>query len=102
MLEASPLPKLPVVGFDPVEGPQRPFRLMLDHQTKEDELVNGTNVNIKYNVNFGRYPFVLMLDSIVSIKFYPIFHYCSSFFNLFGFFYNVKLETTKTANLGVA
>ena len=66
MLEASPLPKLPVVGFNPVPGPQGHFRLALDHQTNEDEIVNGKNEVIKYQAGYSRYPFVVMLDSIVS------------------------------------
>lgn len=66
MLEASPLPKLPVVGFDPVPRPEGHFRLTLDHQTDEDEIVNGKNEVIKYRAGYSRYPFVVMLDSIVS------------------------------------
>lgn len=66
VLEASPLPKLPVIGFRPVEGAQGPFHVILDHQSREDEQVNGKDTLIKYEVGFPRYPFVLLLDGIVS------------------------------------
>jgi len=66
ILEASPLPKLPATGLLPVDGRNRPLEVSLDHQSREDELVNGTNPVIKYQTAFPRYPFVLMLDGIVS------------------------------------
>lgn len=66
ILEASPLPKLPATGLLPVDGYNRPLEVSLDHQSREDELVNGTNPVIKYKTAFPRYPFVLMLDGIVS------------------------------------
>lgn len=66
ILEGSPLPKLPATGLLPVDGRNRPLEVSLDHQSREDELVNGTNPVIKYKTAFPRYPFVLMLDGIVS------------------------------------
>lgn len=66
ILEASPLPKLPATGLLPVDGRNRPLEVSLDHQSREDELVNGSNPVIKYKTAFPRYPFVLMLDGIVS------------------------------------
>ena len=65
ILEASPLPKLPVVGFQAVEKRNGAFHVMLDHQSREDEAVNGTSTNIKYEAGFPRYPFVLLLDGIL-------------------------------------
>lgn len=65
ILEASPLPKLPVVGFRAVEKRNGAFHVMLDHQSREDEAVNGTSTNIKYEAGFPRYPFVLLLDGIL-------------------------------------
>ena len=65
ILEASPLPKLPVTGFRAVAKHNEPFHVILDHQSREDEAVNGTNTNIKYGTSFPRYPFVLLLDGIL-------------------------------------
>ncbi|KAL6721372.1 hypothetical protein ACLMJK_000475 [Lecanora helva] len=65
VLEASPLPKLPVVGFRPVENQQGPFHVILDHQSQEDEVVNGIDTLIKYDSDYRRYPFVLLLDGIL-------------------------------------
>ena len=65
ILEASPLPKLPVAGFRAVEKRNGAFHVMLDHQSREDEAVNGTSTNVKYDVGFPRYPFVLLLDGIL-------------------------------------
>lgn len=65
ILEASPLPKLPVAGFRAVEKRNGPFHVILDHQSREDEAINGTSTNIKYDVGFPRYPFVLLLDGIL-------------------------------------
>ena len=65
ILEASPLPKLPVKGFRAVEKQNGAFHVILDHQSREDEAVNGTSTNINYEVGFPRYPFVLLLDGIL-------------------------------------
>ena len=65
ILEASPLPKLPVAGFQAVEKRNGAFHVILGHQSREDEAVNGTSTNIKYDVAFPRYPFVLLLDGIL-------------------------------------
>ena len=66
ILEASPIPQLPVVGFRSVENRQGEFHVLLNHQTREDEAINGTNTQIKYEAGFPRYPLVLLLDGIVS------------------------------------
>lgn len=65
-MEASPLPKLPVIGLRPVSGHKAPLHVILDHQSREDEDINGNDTNVKYEVGFPRYPFVLLLDGIVS------------------------------------
>lgn len=65
ILEASPLPKLPVIGFEDVKKRNGAFHVMLDHQSREDEAVNGASTNMKYEVDFPRYPFVLFLDGIL-------------------------------------
>ena len=65
VLEASPLPKLPAVGFQAIEKRNGAFNVILDHQSREDEAVNGTNTKIEYKGSFPRYPFVLLLDGIL-------------------------------------
>lgn len=67
ILEASPLPKLPVTGLDPVSSlTQESFSVCLDHQSTEEEAVNGRDNQVKYKPVVSRYPFVLLLDGIVS------------------------------------
>ena len=65
ILEASPLPKLPVTGFQAVKERNGAFHVVLDHQSREDEAINGTNTGIAYEANFPRYPFVLFLQNIL-------------------------------------
>ncbi|SLM36277.1 rna family [Lasallia pustulata] len=65
ILEASPLPKLPVRDFQPVRGHQGVFHATLNHQSSEEEKVNGTESEVKYQSVFPRYPLVLMLDGIL-------------------------------------
>ena len=65
ILEASPLPKLPVTGFQAVEKRNGEFHAILGYQSREDEAINGTGSIIKYDVTFPRYPFVLLLDGIL-------------------------------------
>ena len=66
VLEASPLQKLPVRGLEGVQGHCAAFNVLLDHQSREDQAINGTDSNIKYKTGFSRYPLVLFLDGIVS------------------------------------
>ena len=69
ILEASPLPKLPVTGLQSVvDRTQESFSVCLDYQSAEDEAVNGTENRVKFKPEFPRYPFVLLLDGIVSIS----------------------------------
>ena len=65
ILEVSPLPRLPVAGFQAVEKRNGAFHVVLTHQSREEAAVNGTNTNIEYKVSFPRYPFVLLLDGIL-------------------------------------
>ena len=65
ILEVSPLPRLPVAGFQAVEKRNGAFHVILTHQSREEAAVNGTNTNIEYKVSFPRYPFVLLLDGIL-------------------------------------
>ncbi|KAL8775016.1 MAG: hypothetical protein Q9209_000495 [Squamulea sp. 1 TL-2023] len=68
ILEASPLPRLPITGLMSVPNPQsttRPtFNVILDHQSREEAAVNGTNTAISFGTGNRRYPFLLLLDGI--------------------------------------
>ena len=55
-----------MVGLRSVENRQGEFHVLLNHQTREDEAINGTNTEVKYEAGFPRYPLVLLLDGIVS------------------------------------
>ncbi|KAI9048485.1 hypothetical protein LZ554_007319 [Drepanopeziza brunnea f. sp. 'monogermtubi'] len=70
ILEASPLPRLPVTHlgeFKPAsEEQQEGFEVTIDYQSREEAAVNGTENFIRVaKSTFGRKPFVLLLDSIV-------------------------------------
>lgn len=67
ILEASPLPKLPVLSLgamtvkDGLDG----FQVALDYQSREDAAVNGTGTFVRnHMVRSRRHPLVLYLDSI--------------------------------------
>ena len=68
ILEASPLPRMPVSSLGElttIDG-QSGFKVILDHQSREEAVVNGTDDFIRYFNNVpGRKPLVLLLDSIV-------------------------------------
>jgi 21S rRNA (GM2251-2'-O)-methyltransferase len=68
ILEASPLPRKPITSlgeFTSADG-QSGFKIKLDHQSREEAAVNGTDDFIKcFNETPGRRPLVLLLDSIV-------------------------------------
>ncbi|CAL8577658.1 hypothetical protein XPA_003482 [Xanthoria parietina] len=68
ILEASPLPKLPVTGLKHVPSPPRTprptFDVILDHQSREEEAVNGTGTAVPYGTGHQRFPFLLLLDGI--------------------------------------
>lgn len=57
---------LPVTGLERVHDHQRALKVILDHQSREEVAINGTNRDIQFQPAFPRYPFVLLLDRIVS------------------------------------
>ncbi|KAH0542038.1 hypothetical protein FGG08_003502 [Glutinoglossum americanum] len=66
ILEASPLPKLPIVSV--LEVPAKTgdsFQVKLDYQSKEDRVVNGTGDKISWKHDGWRYPLILLLDGIL-------------------------------------
>ena len=72
ILEASPLPKLPVASYEPVSSiTDGYFTTTLTHQSREEEDINGTNNQIPSLSRFAgdssqrRYPFTLLLDGIL-------------------------------------
>lgn len=76
ILEASPLPKLPILNYEPVDSPTAGyFPVTLGHQSREEEEINGTNNRIPSLGTFTssptgsptqhRYPFTLLLDGIL-------------------------------------
>ncbi|KAI9712195.1 MAG: hypothetical protein M1812_006929 [Candelaria pacifica] len=68
ILEASPLPKLPVTSLHRVSQSDRFFDVQLDHQSREEEAINGRDNRFIYRKNQeqkDRYPFVLLLDEIL-------------------------------------
>ncbi|KAL8720516.1 MAG: hypothetical protein Q9225_002638 [Loekoesia sp. 1 TL-2023] len=64
ILEASPLPRLPVTALQSVPNPQLTFRVSLNHQSKEEEAINGSDPIVRYGTGYRRYPFLLLLDGI--------------------------------------
>ncbi|KAI1421259.1 Alpha/beta knot methyltransferase [Xylaria sp. FL1777] len=67
VLEASPLPQLPLKALGPLsEDPKKPgFHVEIAHQSSEEEKVNGTSSFVGYQLPKGRNPFVLLLDGIL-------------------------------------
>ncbi|KAI0205924.1 hypothetical protein F4808DRAFT_408303 [Astrocystis sublimbata] len=67
VLEASPLPQLPLKALGPLsEDPTKTgFHLELGHQSSEEAQVNGTSDFIGYQLPKERKPFVLLLDGIL-------------------------------------
>jgi 21S rRNA (GM2251-2'-O)-methyltransferase len=65
ILEASPLPRLPVAHLGEVteRNGERGFTVSVEHQSREEAAVNGTADFIKLPSS-GRNPLVLFLDSI--------------------------------------
>lgn len=63
VLEASQLPNTPVEALDSVAEPGEGFSFTAGHQSAEEISVNGTSCEIPGSDS--RYPFVLMLDSIL-------------------------------------
>lgn len=73
ILEASPLPKIPVTSLlevttskDEPSSEKPGFRVQLDHQSREEKAINGTSDFIEtLRTNPKHQPLVLMLDSIL-------------------------------------
>jgi predicted rRNA methylase len=71
ILEASPLPKLPVRGFQAVDSiSEESFRVELAPQTREEAAVNGTDDRVPIHQpppphDGQRYPVALLLDGVV-------------------------------------
>ncbi|RYO97714.1 hypothetical protein DL765_011091 [Monosporascus sp. GIB2] len=67
VLEASPLPQLPLKALGPLsEDATKPgFSVELAHQSTEEAEVNGTSDFIGYQLPRERKPFVLLLDGIL-------------------------------------
>ncbi|KAK0109047.1 hypothetical protein ONS96_002877 [Cadophora gregata f. sp. sojae] len=68
ILEASPLPRLPVtrLGAFRSDANQEGFEVSVDHQSREEAAINGTSDFIQTKeCDSGRKPLVLLLDSIV-------------------------------------
>ncbi|KAL9608403.1 MAG: hypothetical protein Q9167_006766 [Letrouitia subvulpina] len=65
VLEASPLPKLPITGLSKMHTPAAAFRLSLDYQSSEEQSVNGIQSAVPYTAAFPRFPFILLLDGIL-------------------------------------
>lgn len=67
ILEASPLPQIPVkgLGVTAEEGDRQGFYLELAHQSAEETLVNGSSAFVTYDLPPGRHPLVLLLDGIL-------------------------------------
>jgi 21S rRNA (GM2251-2'-O)-methyltransferase len=64
ILEASPLPQLPITELGPssLDGH---FHLTLDTQTKEDAAVNGTQTEYTYKSSGWRHPLLLYVDGVL-------------------------------------
>ncbi|KAF5610832.1 PET56-rRNA (guanosine-2'-O-)-methyltransferase [Fusarium subglutinans] len=67
VLEASPLPQIPIKSLGKLEeSPGRlGFHVDLDHQTKEEASVNGTDTFIRRSNDVMPKPFVLLLNEII-------------------------------------
>jgi len=67
ILEASPLPKLPVTSLGEITNrdDQPGFDVVLDHQSREEAAINGSSNFVKLSRFSQRKPLVLFLDSIL-------------------------------------
>ncbi|KAI2606237.1 uncharacterized protein GGS25DRAFT_500212 [Hypoxylon fragiforme] len=65
VLEASPLPQLPLKALGPwTDDPTPGFHLELAHQSAEEEEVNGSSEFVPCKLPPNRKPFLLLLDKI--------------------------------------
>ena len=67
ILEASPLPQLPITALAPwTPGQPKPvIEVVLGRQSKEDESVNGKNPIVPYRRNKQQKPFVVLLHEVL-------------------------------------
>ncbi|KAG9502969.1 hypothetical protein J7337_005804 [Fusarium musae] len=67
VLEASPLPQIPIKSLGKLEeSPGRlGFHVDIDHQTKEEAAINGTDTFIRRSNDVMPKPFVLLLNEIL-------------------------------------
>ncbi|KKA28534.1 hypothetical protein TD95_002249 [Thielaviopsis punctulata] len=67
VLEASPLPQPPVLSLGPCsENPwKKSFEIKIGFQTREEELINGTNTTIPFETKINQKPLVLLLHEVV-------------------------------------
>jgi 21S rRNA (GM2251-2'-O)-methyltransferase len=68
ILEASPLPRLPVISLRELSEQEGDcgFKVAVDYQTREDAAVNGSSDFVKASKDLsGRNPLVLFVDSIL-------------------------------------
>lgn len=63
VMEASPLPQSPVVSLG--ASSRNKFSFVFDHQSSEEESVNGTDNQVTTISRGTRYPLLLMLDRIL-------------------------------------
>ncbi|KAI0098890.1 RNA methyltransferase [Nemania sp. FL0031] len=67
VLEASPLPQLPLKALGPIsEDPKSPgYHVEIAHQSSEEGKINGTSDFVSYQLPKERKPFILLLDGIL-------------------------------------
>lgn len=67
VLETSPLPQVPVQSLGKLEETPTKlgFHVQLDHQTREEEAINGTDTFIPRSNDVTPKPFVLLLNEIL-------------------------------------
>ena len=67
VIEASPLPQLPLKSLGPLsEDPAKPgYTVELGWQSSEEAEINGTSNFVSHQLPKGRQPFVLLLDEIL-------------------------------------
>ena len=67
ILEASPLPQLPIKALGPLheDGPEPAMEVVIGRQSKEEEAVNGTDPLVTYTPNRKQKPLIVFLHHIV-------------------------------------
>ena len=65
VLEASPLPRLPIRALEELESVSDPIRVRLDNVSEEEREIAGESSIVPRKVRAERYPLVLLLDRIL-------------------------------------